>query len=159
MINKEIWGEILSRASKSQSSGGELYLDDLLGTFTYNQIDHNVDYLVDHGLIEKDLSSLDDSFGYAKLTSKGYDYLESSGGLTKQINEKFNTITIKVDEEQFRALLLERISQSSLPESEKKTITSAIKDLPSEMVTVLATKLLETGLESLMDVLPSIGIG
>lgn len=161
MINQDVYMSILHRMHAEESSGDELNLDKLIPEQSEKILSKNISYLINNHLIERNemLHNLDDTFGVHSLTQLGFDFLSENGGLTKKINEKFNTITIKVDEDQFRALLLERISRSSLPESEKKTIASAIKDLPSEMVTVLATKLFETGLESLMDVLPSIGIG
>lgn len=159
MINKEIWMKLLSLANISQSNGETLYLDDLTDRFSENQLRYNMQYLMNHKLIIRDCTNLEDKFGYAELTTKGYDFLEKNGGLTNEINEKLNSIVIKIDEEQFRALLIERVNQSNLPDNEKQGVISAIKNLPAEMVTTLATKLLETGLENLMDVLPSIGIG
>jgi len=151
--------KLLSLANISQSNGETLYLDDLTDRFSENQLRYNMQYLMNHKLIIRDCTNLEDKFGYAELTTKGYDFLEKNGGLTNEINEKLNSIVIKIDEEQFRALLIERVNQSNLPDNEKQGVISAIKNLPAEMVTTLATKLLETGLENLMDVLPSIGIG
>lgn len=159
MIDKKIWLEILKLTHESQNKGDALYLDNLINVFGGNQLEYNIKYLLEHRLITKDLSCLGDELGYAELTAKGYDFLQKNGGLTREVNEKLNTIFIKIDEEQFRALLIERVSQSNLPDNEKQGVISAIRNLPAEMVTTLATKLLETGLENLMDVLPSIGIG
>ena len=159
MIDKNIWMEILKLTSQSQSKGEALYLDDLKKQFPENQLEYNIKYLLEHNLIIKDLSNFEDRFGYSELTAKGYDFLEASGGLTREVNEKLNTIFIKIDEEQFRTLLFDKISQMDLPETQKESITSAIKNLPADSLTHLATKLLDAGLESLPNALQSIGIG
>ncbi|WP_151838697.1 hypothetical protein [Acinetobacter radioresistens] len=159
MIDKNIWMEILKLTSQSQSKGEAFYLDGLKEQFPENQLEYNIKYLVDHGLIVKNLTILEDSFGYSELTITGYDFLEKDGGLTREVNEKLNTIFIKIDEEQFRTLLFDKISQMNLPETQKESITSAIKNLPADSLTHLATKLLDAGLESLPNALQSIGIG
>jgi len=159
MIDKNIWMEILRQTSQSQSKGDALYLDDLKKQFPENQLEYNIKYLLEHNLIIKDLSNFEDRFGYSELTAKGYDFLEANGGLTREVNEKLNTIFVKIDEEQFRTLLFDKISQMDLPEAQKESITSAIKNLPADSLTHLATKLLDAGLESLPNVLQSIGIG
>ena len=151
--------EILRQTSQSQSKGDALYLDDLKKQFPENQLEYNIKYLLEHNLIIKDLSNFEDRFGYSELTAKGYDFLEANGGLTREVNEKLNTIFVKIDEEQFRTLLFDKISQMDLPEAQKESITSAIKNLPADSLTHLATKLLDAGLESLPNVLQSIGIG
>jgi len=159
MTNEKIYLELLNLIKAEHDNGSALDLNELETKFSDSEIRANTQYLMDNGLVNRYSSGLDDKFGFAELTSKGYDFLSKNGGLTKAINEKLNTIIIKIDEEQFRALLIERINQSSLNDNEKQGVVSAIKNLPGEMVTTLATKLLETGLENLMDVLPSIGIG
>lgn len=159
MIDKNIWMEILRQTSQSQSKGDALYLDDLKKQFPENQLEYNIKYLLEHNLIIKDLSNFEDRFGYSELTAKGYDFLEANGGLTREVNEKLNTIFVKIDEEQFRTMLFDKISQMDLPEAQKESITSAIKNLPADSLTHLATKLLDAGLESLPNVLQSIGIG
>ena len=151
--------ELLSLANISQSNGETLYLDDLTDRFSENQLRYNMQYLMNHKLIIRDCTNLEDKFGYAELTTKGYDFLEKNGGLTNEINEKLNTVFIKIDEEQFKALLVARVEQSDLPETQKQSIISAIKNLPADSLTNLATKLLDAGLENLPNVLQSIGIG
>ena len=74
MIDKNIWMEILKLTSQSQSKGEALYLDGLKKQFPENQLEYNIKYLVDHGLIVKNLTNLDDSFGYSELTTTGYDF-------------------------------------------------------------------------------------
>src|SRR5690606_29510656 len=111
MIDKNIWMEILRQTSQSQSKGDALYLDDLKKQFPENQLEYNIKYLLEHNLIIKDLSNFEDRFGYSELTAKGYDFLEANGGLTREVNEKLNTIFVKIDEEQFRTLLFDKISQ------------------------------------------------
>lgn len=150
--------EILKLTSQSQSKGEPLYLDKLTKLFSENQIQANIEYLLDHELITKE-ANLDDSFGYSELTTTGYDFLEKDGGLTREVNEKLNTIFIKINEEQFRTLLFDKISQMDLPETQKQSVISAIKNLPADSLTHLVTKLLDAGLESLPNALQSIGIG
>lgn len=158
MIDKSVWMEILKQTSQNQAKGDDLYLDNLTNKFSETQLQYNIDYLLDHALITKQ-ANLDDSFGYAKLTTKGYDFLEANGGLTCEVNEKLNTIFIKIDEAQFKALLIARIEQSELPKSQKELIITEINNLPSALITHLATTLLDAGLENLPNALQSIGIG
>lgn len=161
LINEVVYMRILQEMQNQESKGWDLNLDILIPELSETVLAKNISYLVESNLIKRDDLShnFDDTFGIFLLTSRGFDFLSENGGLTKAINEKLNTIIIKIDEEQFRALLIDRVNQSNLTDNEKQGIVSAIKNLPSEMVTTLATKLLETGLENLLDVLPSIGIG
>ena len=159
MIDKKVWLEILSLIGESQSKGETLYIDDLLGQFSHEQLTYNLKYLKTHNLISRESDNLDDHFGEFGLTHFGHDFLETNGGLTREVNEKLNTVFIKIDEEQFKALLVSRVEQSDLPETQKQSIISAIKNLPADSLTHLATKLLDAGLENLPNVLQSIGIG
>ncbi|WOE43055.1 hypothetical protein [Acinetobacter chinensis] len=159
MITKEIFIKILRLTRDEQSNGSSLYLDDLTEHFSEDQIKYNVQYLITHGLIIMDCTNLDDIFGYAELTAKGFDYLEKNGGLTCELNKKLNTVFIKIDEEQFKALLISKVEASNLTVDQKSSVISEINNLPSDLITHLATKLLDAGLENLPNALQSIGIG
>lgn len=159
MIDKKVYLKILRLISESQSRGETLYIDDLIGQFSHEQLTSNLEYLKNLNLISRESSNVSDHFGEFGLTHLGHDFLDANGGLTREVNEKLNTVFIKIDEEQFKALLVSRVEQSDLPETQKQSIISAIKNLPADSLTYLATKLLDAGLESLPNVLQSIGIG
>jgi len=159
VIDKKVWLEILRLVGESQAKGKTLYADDLIGEFTLEKLGYNLKYLENHNLISRESDNFDDYFGEFGLTYLGHDFLEANGGLTREINEKLNTVFIKIDEEQFRALLIAHIERSDLPEIEKESAITAINNLPSDLITHLATKLLDAGLENLPNALQSIGIG
>lgn len=153
--------DILHKMYAEESNGDELNLDKLIPHLPEKILSKNISYLVENNLIERDqvLSNLDDTFGVYALTSRGSDFLSENGGLTTEINKKLNTVSIKIDEEQFRAIIIALVDKADIPETQKSKIISTIKGLPAVLITDLATKLLDKGLESLIDVIQSAGIG
>lgn len=159
MIDKKVWIELLRLVHASQAKGEHLNANNLVETFGFKELTYNLKYLESNNLISRENQNLDDAFGEYGLTHTGYDFLEKNGGLTREINEKLNTVFIKIDEEQFKALLIARIEKSELPKSQKESVIAEINNLPSALITHLATTLLDAGLESLPNALQSIGIG
>ena len=102
------------------SKGEHLNANNLVETFGFKELTYNLKYLESNNLISRENQNLDDAFGEYGLMHTGYDFLEKNGGLTREINEKLNTVFIKIDEEQFKALLIARIEKSELPKSQKR---------------------------------------
>lgn len=159
MINENIWMELLKLALENQSKGESLSIDSLVGQFSEEQLSYNLNYLKDANLLSKAFDNLEARLGDYELTRLGHDFIEKNGGLTRKISEKLNTVFIKINEEQFKALLIARIEKSELPISQKESIITEINNLPSALITHLATTLLDAGLENLPNALQSIGIG
>lgn len=109
-------------------------------------------YLVDHGLAEElgNFRALGSTIiGFVKITARGLDYLSEDGGLSSELNK----ITVQIDEEQFRQLLLTTISNADMALEEKSILQDLIHDLSLEALKNLAKKVLELGLSKQQELL------
>jgi hypothetical protein len=119
------------------------------GTEEYKKVVANLYYLMQHGLIEE--RSLMESkvmsgikrpqISLPTINQNGLDFLANDGGLSAILS----TVTIKIDTEQFRQLLLARINESNLPPDQKNQIVSALESLPAESIKHLSTKVVDWG--------------
>ena len=73
-MQKEIHLKILELALDKVKDTNGLHLDSLLGKFTQGEIDTNIEYLTDRGLLVIEFPFFDQS-GYARITQKGYNTL------------------------------------------------------------------------------------
>lgn len=124
------------------------YLDSEVITKYFEQIEANLAYLEEHGLItcqhpnphspERLLSKLN-------ITARGMDFLADDGGLTAILG----TVTVKLHADTVRDLLETKVMTSDLPPEEKRRIADTLKDLPGEALKIVTNKLVEKGLEAL----------
>jgi hypothetical protein len=106
----------------------------------------NLKYLEQHRLIEKAYdASLSDDFLFhdTVITAAGVDFLKNDGGLTAVLG----VVTVRLEAEQFRTLIASKIQASDLPPETKKTYLDHLKDLPSEMLSEVAKRALDAGLD------------
>lgn len=107
----------------------------------------NMKYLHEHGLITG--PTPDCGYGARfcsiapNITKEGIDFLEDDGGISAILR----TVTIRLDADNIHRLIENKIIASSLPESQKKTLTDKLKGFSSEALKHLTLKLLEKGLD------------
>jgi len=112
----------------------------------------NLFYLQEHGLCETLTSQSTDghiSWGGAKITAKGIDFLEDDGGLTSILG----AVTIKLHADTIRSLLAAKIESSPLPPAEKSTLRKTLAGLSDTALQTGTTDLVQLGLQHI----PSIG--
>lgn len=109
----------------------------------------NIVYLGEHGLLDANVKPRFGGFqlGKATITAKGQDFLADDGGLSAILN----TVTIRLEADQLRAILESKINHADLPPAKKTEILETLRALPSEAVKILTKRLLEELLSSLPD--------
>lgn len=105
----------------------------------------NAMYLHEHHLIDGKRKNSENGCWLSKMviTVQGLDFLEKDGGITG--NKK--TFTVKLDEENIRGLFEKRLIGSPIAADEKRTFLARLKDLPADVLSRLAMKALEKGME------------
>ncbi|MDQ9172450.1 hypothetical protein Q8A64_18775 [Oxalobacteraceae bacterium R-40] len=121
-----------------------------------NQVVANLLYLEEHGLIESGLrQGLSGEYMYsgAKITARGIDFLEDDGGLSAILG----MVTVRFDDATLKAVIAQRIEQSTLSDPEKKRWIDALRTLPADATKHLTMKLLESGLDHAPGAVTAIG--
>jgi hypothetical protein len=113
------------------------------------KIASNIAYLAAHDLIDGKVNDLHNgfTFGFAKITHKGLDFIADDGGLSAI----FNVTTVRFEAAQLREMLESKINHAELPASDKLKILQTLRSMPAEGIKILTMKLLEQGLASLPD--------
>lgn len=114
----------------------------------------NVLYLQDHGLLEAGASVRFDSAGtplfavgaFPRITSAGIDFMLDDGGLSAILN----VTTVKIHEDSIKALVEYKVLASNLPMEDKQSVIEKLKLLPSEGAKRLLDKLLDKGVDALL---------
>lgn len=115
----------------------------------------NVEYLQRHGLLE-DGVSLDFAMdgtpfvsikAFPKITEAGIDFMLDDGGLSAILHVK----TVKIHPDSIKALLEERVQASALTDSDKSSLIQRIRHLPEASAKTLLDKLLDRGIDLLLD--------
>lgn len=123
---------------------------------SYNDIVANLFYLQEHQLIEGFTIKYSlgghsiENFSSTRLTHRGADFLLDDGGLSAILG----TITVKFHEETIKSLLSAKISDSNLPEHEKSTLLTSLKNLSGKALEQVITKLVDLGFESADQAIP-----
>lgn len=128
--------EVLDRADGGLCTGEELTH---LGTT--DVIEAEVDYLEGLGLVTAQYM-LSDGVAWAKITSKGRDYLDPTGG----IGGELSVVTVKLHEDTLRQIFIRRIQAAEADSTVKAKLIDQVKALPAEGLSKLAEKALEEGL-------------
>lgn len=109
----------------------------------------NVQYLAGHELVTSGLVLDETSSGVhvlesrlTSITHKGLDFLAEDGGLSAILG----TVTVRLHEDDLRALVAARISGSdALATAEKRKALDALRELPAESIKHLYLKVLDLG--------------
>lgn len=110
----------------------------------------NLLYLQEHGLCEAlTQESLDGhiSWGGAKITAKGIDFLEDDGGLSAILG----VVTVKLHADTLREMLAKKIDTSSASSEEKSTLKKLLAQTPTVAMNSITTHLIERGLGDIPD--------
>ncbi|UXH41255.1 MULTISPECIES: hypothetical protein [Pseudomonas] len=147
MLNRDVQHRILNMLSEAYPTpvadpSEELGLDAKTGS-------QNLYYLAELGLItvskDREIGPAYPTPAIATITAKGLDFLAGDGGLGAILG----TVTIKIHQDSIRQILEAKIQESDLPEQEKSGILKTLRELPSEAMSHLTTKLLDLGMDNL----------
>lgn len=149
ILDRQLQFELLEKMSSAYPEFYDFTEDYQLGSLEYKKAISNLYYLQQHNLVEErstmSSKSMDGlkrlQFGMPTINQNGLDFLANDGGLSAILS----TVTIKIDTEQFRQLLLARINESNLPPDQKNQIVSALESLPAESIKHLSTKVVDWG--------------
>ena len=97
----------------------------------------NLIYLYEHELIIGTLVNGNVEIRRPQITAVGLDFLEDDGGVSAMLR----TITVKIDQDDLRALIAARVADSDLPAAEKDRLSHAIRSLPAHALRDLTTRL------------------
>lgn len=120
----------------------------------------NLHYLEEHGLVELERSrpkflsgnanpalatrSAEPLTGAAKITNRGWDFIENDGGLSAILD----TVTVKLHADTIRDLIDTKIVESNaIPEQEKPALREALKGMKEEGLKQLTTRVISYGLD------------
>jgi len=135
------------------------------GTSEYNVAVANLYYLTQHNLVNPESVKISSElgtrgikkfqFGTPEINQNGMDFLADDGGLSAILG----VVTIKIDPEQYRQILITRVQESNLPIEQRHQIVAALQSLSYENIKHLSTKFVDLGwdnLGSLMQLIQSI---
>jgi hypothetical protein len=108
----------------------------------------NLVYLEEHGLCSAGLvAGIDGNYSYggAKITATGLDFLEDDGGLSAILK----TLTIRVHADTLRDMFSSKIENSALPQTEKSKLKDCIKSLPQKALETATSDLVQVGLSNI----------
>lgn len=140
MPNKELILQVLSRLNEKPSS--VVTAEELSDLGTPEALEDVVGYLQDHQLLEATFFL--EGFGFARITTKGRDYLADDGGLTRELG----VVTIKLHEDQLHQLIELQIHRSDIPQTQKQRLLDQLRQLPAETTKHLAMQLVDAGLKN-----------
>ena len=120
----------------------------------------NVEYLQRHGLLEDGVSidfAMDGTpyvsvKAFPKITEAGIDFMLDDGGLSAILHVQ----TVRLHPDTIKSLVEERIRTADLPEEEKSSLIEKIRSLPEEGAKNLLDKLLDKGIDLLVETAPSL---
>ena len=108
----------------------------------------NAAYLAGHGLVNAVSGTMTDGTAYvaaATITSKGIDFLEADGGLSAIMG----VVTIQLHDDTIKALIAQKVQESSAPEPVKKRMLDLLRSLPADATKHVVLELLSRGLDYL----------
>ncbi|MCY4480752.1 MAG: hypothetical protein OXB97_12740 [Rhodospirillales bacterium] len=101
------------------------------------ELQANLIYLHEHDLIIGTLINGNVELRRPQITAAGLDFLEDDGGVSAMLR----TITVKIDQDNLRALIAARVANSDLPAADKDRLSRAIRSLPAQALRDLTTRL------------------
>lgn len=152
ILDRALQKELLMKMSSTYPNPYRLDKEYTSETTQYKQVTANLYYLVQHGLIEQySVAKSTGIGGYSKIfielptiTHKGMDFLADDGGLSTILG----VVTVKFHEDSIKQILEHRITESDLPNDDKKSLLGALRELPAESIKHLTLKLLDKGFDN-----------
>ncbi|WP_153705477.1 hypothetical protein [Eikenella exigua] len=112
----------------------------------------NICYLAGHDLILFNQTNL-----RLRITSKGIDFIQQDNGLSAILGVQ--TVKIHADTlSELKALLADKLDQSGLPEAEKAKLQEKLAEYGDVGIQHLITKLLDAGVQTLPQLISTLGI-
>ncbi len=153
ILDRQLQLELLEKMSTSFPEYYDFSEEYKYGTDAYKRVVANLYYLMQHNLIEERsilesrvVSGIKNpQIHLPTINQNGMDFLANDGGLSAILS----VVTIKIDPEQYRQILITRVQESNLPNEEKNQIVSALESLPAENIKHLSTKLVDWGWDNL----------
>lgn len=153
ILDRKLQLELLEKMSSTYPEFYDFSKEYRHGTDEYYQVVSNLYYLQQHNLIEqRSLLQSASMGGYKNLqinlptiNHNGMDFLANDGGLSAILS----TVTIKIDPEQYRQILITRVQESNLPTEQRHQIVAALQSLSYENIKHLSTKFVDLGWDNL----------
>jgi hypothetical protein len=111
----------------------------------------NLMYLQEHRLCEANTSMSTDGFiswGGAKITAAGIDFLEDDGGLS----EILGVVTVKLEADTLRRLIEAKIDEAELPAEEKTKWKGIVRGLSETALRTATSDLVQSGLHHIPNI-------
>lgn len=160
ILDRELQRKLLNELSVIYPSYHDF--TNLTDEYGADKLTANLFYLYQHNLITESVKVSMSLDGISQriiircaITEKGMDFLEDDGGLTAILG----VVTFKIDSEQLKYILIERIDKLDLQTDQKQRFKEGIMNLPSESMKHLTMKFVDKGLEntpSLLGILQSL---
>ncbi|MFH7805463.1 hypothetical protein [Acinetobacter sp. BSP-53] len=149
-MNRNLQQEILIQAAEAYPLAmSDESLEELRRNFGDEKLVRELKYLEESKLLhhESIIIGIDNniSFGIIKITNKGLDFIQSDGGISAILN----VVTVRFESDTLTALIATRINESDLPEDDRNKLVEAVKELPSDGIKHLMTKVLDKGVENI----------
>lgn len=109
-------------------------------------------YLHENGLIRADVSQYMGggmSVHFATITARGLDFLQDDGGLSAILN----TLTVRLDAEQLRLLIEQKVDESDMPPAEKSKLKKWLREAGGAGLKEATTRLVNAALDHAPDAL------
>jgi hypothetical protein len=132
-LDRELQHRILTHLSDLYPASGDR-LDAAFSDIADSVLAANLQYLAEHGLIGVLWFGADPV--EAKLTARGADFLADDGGLSAILN----VVTVRLDAESLKALLIEQVNKSKAEPSTKAKLIGQIKSLSARRLRPLSRK-------------------
>lgn len=153
ILDRKLQLELLEKMSSSFPEYYDFTEEYKFGTEQYKQVVANLYYLQLHNLIEERSTLRSNASDGLKrlqihlptINQNGMDFLADDGGLSAILG----VVTIKIDPEQYRQILITRVQESNLPTEQRHQIVAALQSLSYENIKHLSTKFVDLGWDNL----------
>ena len=109
------------------------------------ELQPNLLYLAEHELITGVEFHHGTQLTAPRITAEGLDFLEDDGGLSAMLR----TVTVKLDPDDLRTLMVARVEASDLPDGEKHRLSHALRSLPAQTLRDLTNRLVNEAVDRL----------
>ena len=140
-INRDTQRRLLELLAPQFDHFVDLQHEDRLG-FERADMDFQLAYLEEHGLVECKRAGMDRIIIMARITAKGLDFLEEDGGLSAILG----VVTIRLHDDTIKELIAQKILESDLAQPDKRRYLDALRELPAETTKHVVLKLVDMGL-------------
>ncbi|QIC69816.1 hypothetical protein [Acinetobacter indicus] len=155
ILDRKLQLELLEKMSSTYPNLYDFNKEYKHGTSEYDTAVANLYYLMQHNLVQpcsvevssaigaKGIKSF--QFGEPTINQNGIDFLADDGGLSAILG----VVTIKIDPEQYRQILITRVQESNLPIEQKHQAVAVLQSLSYENIKHLSTKFVDLGWDNL----------